>query len=173
MTERVQWVSNRRGQEQAVNSFLENKVSGECFIWWIVSTRVRKKKILDVGRDTEETWGESNDKRPIDVACLQLGSHLLHAQWAARGRWPEPSKSVFSLTWKDTARLWSGLTKYHFPDLDIQIFNVTVLFCWHTVAHTDTTMEAPSEETGEGGKVWNSLMLLANKVELHLDINGA
>lgn len=38
-----QGVGNRRSEEQAVNSFLENMVSGEYFIWWIVSTRVRKK----------------------------------------------------------------------------------------------------------------------------------
>lgn len=168
-----QGVSNRRAEEQAVNSFLESKVSGECFIWWIVGARVKEKMILDVGRDAEEASRRvANDKHPIDIACLQLCSHLLHAQSPVRGRWPEPSTSVFNLMLKDTARLWSGLTKYHFPDLDIQIVNVTVLFCWHAVVHTDATMEAHSEEHGDGVKVWNSLMLLGNKVDLNLNINA-
>lgn len=102
-------ISNRRGEEQAVNSFLENKVSGECFFFdesW--SQEWEKKMILDVGMDTEEASRRvTNDKHPIDIA-LQFCSHLLHAQSTVRGRWPEPSKSVFNLTLKDTARLWSG-----------------------------------------------------------------
>ena len=53
---------------------------------------------------------------------------------------------------KDTARLWSGLTKYHFPDLGIPIFNVTILFYWHAVVHTDTTLETHSEEISEDMK---------------------
>lgn len=39
------------------------------------------------------------------------------------------------------------------------------------MVHTDTTVEAHNEETGEGVKVWNNLMFLANKVKLHLNIN--
>lgn len=85
-------VSNRRGQEQVVNSFLENKVFGECFIWWIVSTRMRGKDFRCGKGHRGGPRRVTNDKRPIDVACLQLCSHLLHAQWAVKGRWPEPSK---------------------------------------------------------------------------------
>lgn len=47
----------------------------------------RKKMILDVGRDAEEASRRvANDKHPIDIACLQLCSHLLHAQSPVRGR---------------------------------------------------------------------------------------
>lgn len=42
-----------------------------------------KKVILDVGRDAEEASRRvTNDKHPIDIAWLQLCSHLLHAQSA-------------------------------------------------------------------------------------------
>lgn len=55
-------VSNRRGEEQAVNSFLENKVSGECFIWWVGSRRAReknKKKCRCGQGHRGGPWGES------------------------------------------------------------------------------------------------------------------
>lgn len=93
------------------------------------------KEVWDVGRDTEEAWRRvTSDKHPIDIAPLHLCSHLLHARSAPMGRRPEPNKNVFNLTLKASARLWSGLTKSHFLDLDIQILNVSVLFYWHAVS---------------------------------------
>lgn len=146
-----QGVSNRGGEEQAVNSFLENKVSGECFIWWIVSTRVTHFRFgqghrggLEESRQWEASYWYCMSAALLTPAACTINSGK-EMTWT--------NQSVFSLMLKDTARLWSGLTKYHFSDLDIQIFNVTDLFCWHAVVHTDTAMEAPSEEIGEGGKV--------------------
>lgn len=96
--------------------------------------------------------------------CIFAHTCCMHDQHG-RGDDLNKSKIVFNFTLKDSARLWSGLTKSHFLDLDIQIFNVSVLFYWHAVS---------AHKCHSGGVMmrvvmvgWNSLMSLVNNTKLH------
>lgn len=93
-----QGVSNRRAEEQAVNSFLENKVSGECLIWWIVGARVRGKKWFEMWAGTQRRLrGESQmiSILLILLVCSFARTCCMHNS-PVRGRWPEPRKCLQS-----------------------------------------------------------------------------